>query len=346
MSTFKLDGLALQVMVNGSLIGGLLHASIVSSNCFSADSYALTLATGAPPLADIAFWSALPTAYVQIRANTADGLSSQDLISGMIDTIRVDPIRATVMVEGRDLSSLLIDSYRQQDFVNQTASEVTSIIAANHNLIPVVTATSGNVGRYYSDGYTRLSIGQFSRLRSDWDLIVQLARENSCDAFVQGTSLFFRPSNSSGKVPIYLAFRDLKNIHFEQTLSVASDSGARVQSWNSQNMAAYGSDVGNQSSTAAFFDPAAARSQPFLFSGSNFTAQQVEDSATRYAAEVERLTLILHAEMPWDLKLSPRALILVDESNSAFDTTYEIDHVERHYSTTSGSSQIIRAVVS
>jgi hypothetical protein len=108
-------------------------------------------------------------------------------------------------------------------------------------------------------------------------------------------------------------------------------------------MASYASNVGNQPTTTPSSGPTAA-SQPFLFSGSNFTAQQVDASATRYAAEIERLSLTLNAEMPWDLTLSPRTLILVDESNSAFDTAYEIDHVERHYSTQLGSSQIIRAV--
>jgi hypothetical protein len=49
--------------------------------------------------------------------------------------------------------------------------------------------------------------------------------------------------------------------------------------------------------------------------------------------------------MPWDLTLSPRAQILIDETNSLFDATYKVDNIERHYSTTSGSSQIIRAVI-
>ena len=49
--------------------------------------------------------------------------------------------------------------------------------------------------------------------------------------------------------------------------------------------------------------------------------------------------------MPWDLTLSPRTDILIDETNSLFDIIYRIDSIERHYSTVSGSSQILRAVV-
>jgi prophage tail gpP-like protein len=334
----------LQIGLNGNLIQGLLYASIVTSNCFSSDSYALTFAMGPSPLGDIAFWSTLSSAYIAVNVITSEEPTSRSLITGMIDTILVDPIQGTVSVEGRDLSSSMIDSYRQQDFVNQTASEVASAVALYHGLTPVVTATSGSVGRYYGDGYTRLSLGQFSRLRSDWDLVVQLARENGFDVFVQGTTLFFQPSKSTGAIPRHLAFHDVKTIRFEQTLAIAGNTTARVQSWNSQNMASYdtnssGGDADtSQASTSA-------SDQPFLFPASNFTSQQVTDSAERYAAELNRLAVVLHAEMPWDLTLSPRAIIFIDETDSTFDTTYQVDSIERHYSTTSGSTQTIRAII-
>jgi phage protein D len=305
---------------------------------------------GRAPLGDITFWSSLSAAYVEIGVMTTDEPTAQSLMSGMIDTIHVDPIQGTVAIEGRDLSSSMIDAYRQQDFVNQTASEVAKAVAAHHGLIPVVTATSGNVGRYYGDGYTRLSLGQFSRIRSDWDLMVELARENSFDVFVQGSSLFFQPSTSPGTAPIHIAFRDVKAIRFERTLTIPSSAQARVQSWNSQNMAPYDSNSGGTSSNATQSPPAATASstvsdQPFLFSGSNFTSQQVSDSAGRYTAELSRLATLLHIEMPWDLTLSPRTEILIDETDSVFDNTYKIDSIERHYSATSGSSQIIRAIL-
>jgi hypothetical protein len=339
-----LDQMELQAIVNGSPVQGLLQASIVTSNCFSSDSYALTFATGPLPLGDIGFWSSLSSAYVEISVIAASQPTSPNLISGMIDSIHFDPIAGIVAIEGRDLSSSLIDSYRQQDFVNQTASEVTSTIASYHSLTPIVTATSSNVGRYYGDGYTRLSLGQFSRLRSDWDLVVQLARENGFDVFVQDRALYFQPSTDSGSIPFHIALRDVKTIRFEQTLTIGSNATARVQSWNSQNMTSYASNAASDDSDAAQAGDIANK-QPFLFSASNFTSQQVTDSAGRYAAEIGRLGTMLRIEMPWNLLLSPRTTILIDETDSIFDTIYKIDHIERHYSTTSGSSQIIRAAV-
>ena len=337
------DRMQLQVTLNGVPIEGLLHASVVTGNCFSSDSYALTFAMGSFPLSDISFWSSLASAYIEIVPLSQNYPLPQSLISGMIDTVVIDPIVQTVAVEGRDLSSTLIDSYRQQDFVNQTASEVVSSIALFHGLTPVVTPTTSEVGRYYGDGYTRLSIGQFSRLRSDWDLVVQLARENSFDVFVQDRSLFFQPSGSLEGLPAHIALCDIRTLRFEQNLSISANVGARVQSWNSQDMASYAIDSAQDGADVIQgFEPAGI--QPFLFSAANFTSQQVADSAGRYAAELSRLGTVVHIEMPWDLGLAARTAVLIDQTNSPLDAIYRIDTIERHYSSSSGSIQTIRAV--
>lgn len=329
-----------QVVLDGVAIEGLLHASLVNSNCFSADSYSLTFALGPPPLSALAFWSSLSSAYVEIGIIVANGLISQTLMTGTIDGISADPIQGTVTIEGRDLTSVLVDSYRQQDFVNQTASEIVSAVALFHNLIPVVTATTSIVGRYYGDGYTRLSIGQFSRLRSDWDLIVELARECAFDVFVQGRTLCFQPSSTLGILPVRLPLETLKMIRFERNLTIQGETTAMVQSWDSQYMTAYGSSGG--SATGSTATPAV---QPFLFSASNFTAQQVADSAQRYSTELNRLSVTLHAEMPLEPLLMPRTVILIDQTDSLFDTVFQIDSIERHYDSTCGSTQIIRGIL-
>ena len=283
------------------------------------------------------------SAYLEVTAvvSSAYGPVYQSLITGMADTVHVDPIQGTVGVEGRDLSSSMINSYRQQDFVNQTASEIVSSIADHHNLQPIVTATSGDIGRYYSDGYTKLSLGQFSRLQSDWDLVVQLARQNDFDVFVEGQLLYFQPSSLSASAPIPMSLQDVQSARVQRNLSINGATAARVQSWNSQNMAAYdsvssgGGPIGNQGSSTV--------NLPFLFSGANYTSQQVTDSANRYTAELGRLSTVLNLDMPWDLSLSPRATILLNDTHSLFDTTYLIDSIERHYSPTSGSKQLVRA---
>jgi hypothetical protein len=294
MNTAAVGGTNIFIAINGVQIQGLLHASIATSNHFSADSFALTFAIGSPPLGDLNFWSSISTAYVEVSATGQFGLTSQVLVTGMLDTILIDPVHRTVAIEGRDLSSSMIDSYRQQDFVNQTASEVVETIARHRGLGAAVVPTSGSVGRYYSDGYTRLSLGQFSRVRSDWDLVVQLARENEFDVFVLGTTLFFQPSTSTLDAPIPIAAGNVKRIQVERTLAITPETSARVQSWNSQKMTSY--DTYNSTGDASATQTAAmSGNQAFLFSSSNFTSQQVTDTARRYTAELGRLARTLRS---------------------------------------------------
>jgi hypothetical protein len=338
------DRLEIQVAVDGVPIPGLLRASVATTNSFSADTFSLTFSTGSRVSSNIGFWSSVPSACLTVTAVSSRvyGRTYQDLITGMIDTIHVNPIQGTVTVDGRDLSSLLIDAYRQQDFVNQTASEIVSTIAQYHDLRPVVTATTENIGRYYGDGHTKLSLGQFSRIQSDWDLVVQLARLSNFDVFVQAKSLHFRPASRYTDSPVFIDLRDMKRVRIERNLNTAASTTATVQSWNSRNMAAYQSSSVSEPAAANAGPPSGAKPS-FLFSGSNYTSGQVSDLAGRYAAELGRLTTILEMDMPWDLSLSPRTVILLSNTDSSFDTTYQIDSIERHYSSTSGSAQALRA---
>lgn len=339
------DRTEIQIAIDGVPISGLLRASIATTNAFAADTFSLMFALGPQASGDMVFWSTVSSASITATAVSSQnyGLTYLDLVTGMIDTIHVNPIQRTVSVEGRDLSASLINAYHQQDFVNQTASEVVTTIAQYHSLQPVVTSTVGNIGRYYTDGHTKLSLGQFSTLQSDWDLVVQLARHSSFDVFVQGRSLFFQPKIQYSTAPLFLDVGDVKSMRIERNLDLGAGPSATVQSWNSQNMAAYrSSNLGNGIAEKSI--PSPGTSSAFLFSASNYTSEQVNNLAARYTAELARLTTVLELEMPWDLSLAPRTTIFLTGTNSSFDAAYQIDSIERHYSSTSGSTQTLRAV--
>jgi phage protein D len=329
-------GTNISIQINGMEVVGLLQMSVSSTNRFSADSYSLSFATGDPPLGNILMWSELAGGSVEISAGLDPEPAFRSLITGTIDNVQVDPILGTAAIEGRDLSASLVDSYRQSDFVNQTASEIVAAIANTHGLGAVVTPTSGNVGRYYGDGYTRLSTGQFSRLRSDWDLVVELARECEFDVFVSGQTLYFVPSATIPLVFIPITPAEVQTMRFERALAIAPGASARVQAWNSQAMTAYDSDAASPSSAG----PAG---QPYLFSASNLTSDQVGRSAARFTAEINRLRTTLLLEMPWNLTLVPRTGIMLTGTGSLFDGPYVIETVELHFGTTTGSRQTVKA---
>ena len=325
----------INLMIEGRQVSGLIRAVIHSTNCYDADSFFLTLALGLPPLTNVSFWASIDAATIEITA--VEGISTELLLVGVIDMVQLDPLRGTVTIEGRDLSARLIDSYWQQDFVNQTASEVVTTIALQCGLMPIVSNTTGIVGRYYNDGYTRLSLGQFSKFRSNWDVVVQLARDSGFDVFVSGRSIYFQPPSIGTSIPIFLRLADVKTLHISCTKALGDNPATRVQSWNSQEMAVY-TNMPNPTA----FDPNT--SHPFLFTSANMTADQVDASAARLNSELTRLGTVLQFEMPWTADILPRSLILLSGTESELDTYYEVDSVEREFCATTGSIQRVRAV--
>jgi prophage tail gpP-like protein len=335
--------MGLQVLINGAEVRGLLHANITTNNYFSSDHFALTFALGSSVLDDLASWAGLSDPYVEVTYSESKFAVVTDSISGMADSLVADPISGTVSIEGRDLSARLIDSYLQRDFVNQTASEIVETIAGQHGLVAQATATSGNVGRYFGDGYTKLSLGQFSRFRSNWDLVVQLARERNFDVFVQGTTLIFQPVTNAFAAAVQIRPADVTRMRLEKNLAIQPSAKIKVQSWNSQQKISYNATTTN-TAASPFSGDTAANAQIYLFSKSNLTSSQTDLSVQQYAGELARLRTILHVEMPWNMSISPRSTILLQETQSSFDGLYLVDNLERRYSSVTGSSQTIHAV--
>jgi hypothetical protein len=314
------------LFVNGTRIDNILTASIASNNCFSADTFSVIVAFGTSESEGVTFWSSLTSAYIEIF--TPDMHST--IITGMADSIILDWFQGTAKIEGRDLSSLLIDNSPQQDFVNQTAAEIVAAIASKHSLSPVVSATQGNAGRFFGSDFTRLSLTRFSRIRSEWDLVVQLARESLFDVYVVGTSLYFQPANSSSDTPLVVIPRDLASLKINQTLWINSDPIVNVTSWNSQDMKSYGSVI-----------PSTGTVSPYVFGGANLTALQITDATSRYAQELVRLKVNLVAETARFSTINPRTAVCLDGFASTLDGPYRINNVNKFYSSAKGFRQII-----
>lgn len=319
----------LSATIDGEPVPGILQASFSSTNSYSADTYTVAFAIGAQVQTDVSYWMQLSGATMDVSARS-NGIQT-NIVSGDIDAIQIDPVNQVAVVEGRDFTSRMIDAYRQQDFVNNTASEIVATIAASHGLTASATPTAGNVGRYFADGYTRLSLGQYSRIRSDWDLVVELARENGYDAYVIGQTLCFQPPTLGGGITNRIALRDVKSVIVNRSNVPNERPSARVQTWNSQNAASYSTNSASGDGT-------------FLFSAANLTSQQASNLASRYATELSRLSQVLRLEMPWDLTLMPRSVFSFTGTNSPVDGIYVVESIERTYSTIAGTSQTVRAL--
>jgi phage protein D len=173
---------ALRVLANGSPLAGAIDAEVISSNYYSADRYAVSVALSADPAVGAAWFAATPDMLIEVQMGLfADPGSGgwQSLIMGAVDLATIDPINEVVRLEGRDLTALLIQARTQETFANQTASEIATTLAARHGLAARVMPTTTPVGRYYQLEHDRTTFDQFSSATTEWDLLVFLARHFS-----------------------------------------------------------------------------------------------------------------------------------------------------------------------
>jgi len=331
-----------RLYLNGKKIEGLMRASITCNNYFSCDCFSITVAAGAGCGESLDQLMTLASGPVELRAGPADDCDAATLIYGTADRAVIDPVVGVFSAEGRDLSAALIDSYVQQDFVNQTASEVVATIAAQYGILAEVIPTFDNIGRYFADGYTRLSLGDFSRYRSNWDLIVQLAREQNFDVYMAGPTLYFGPSICVAADPVQVNLCDVISMQFQQNMRLNTPLGVAVQTWDSQQATA---SRGVASSAIAAVTSATGSGTSYLFTQPNLTAEQADAKAAMYIREVCRLGSQIRIQMPWNLNINPRRIISVAGSGTSFDGWYTVDFVERLFSTTSGAIQSVLATV-
>jgi hypothetical protein len=329
----------MKLLLDGKQIDGLVRASVTSNNYFAGDYFSFTVVANASSAESLDQLTDLASGPIELRTDLSDDSDVTTLIYGTVDRAVVDPVVGVFSGEGRDLSAVLVDSYVQQNFVNQTASEVVAAIAGQHGILAEVIPTFGNVGRYFADGYTRLSLGDFSRYRSNWDLIVELAREQNFDVYMSGSTLYFGPSLAVISSPVQVSLHDVITIQFHRNLRVNAPLGVAVQTWDSQRARASRGMAYSASTAAAGSETSSDAS--YLFTQPNLTPEQADARATMYMREICRLGNQIRIQMPWNLSINPRCIISVTGSGTSSDGLYTVDSVERSYSTTAGSTQFV-----
>jgi phage protein D len=80
----------------------------------------------------------------------------------------------------------LIDTLTNDKFINQTASQVATQFAQQAGLVPQVTATTAQIGRYLNQQY-----GYASQDLSQYRLLSYLAQQEGFDLYVKDKTLVF-----------------------------------------------------------------------------------------------------------------------------------------------------------
>jgi phage protein D len=330
-----------RIMANGALVPGLVEVEVICNNHFSADTFSASFALNVGPPYGSFFWSSALDIAVQVLFSL-DATSFVSLFTGTVDTIAINATRGLVHITGRDLSAQLIEAHTEETFSNRTSSEIASLLAGRHGLTPNVVQTTTPVGRYYQDEHDRITLGQFSRSTTEWDLLVFLALQEGFDVSVTGKTLNFLPSNNAAQAPYLVTPTSCIDMRLERRLTLAGDIEVTVKSWNSRQNSAFAQTVTGTSNTGSS-SGGPSNPQQYVFVHPNLTADQALNFAQQKLNDLAKHERVVELVVPGDLLLTPIGQLVVTGTGTDFDQAYYIDLVERRLSLNDGFTQRVRA---
>lgn len=320
----------LLALFDGAPVPHAVEARVTSTDYFSADWFqaGFAIATSGPDGAS--FWVSLEQPTVELRVSIDGGGEYSSLILGKVDSIAIDPVNRIARVEGRDLSSSLLDARPYQAYPGQTSSGIVAAIAARHGLQTRIKQTRGLAGRIFAAQQQETVLSQHSRIATDWDMVVRLAQREGFNVYVQGRTLHFVPADETDGIEIPLTPGDFVDLHVERNLKEERASAVALGSWNSQASRA----MGVPGAGAPFADMAV---QPNLPAAVAAAMARDHTRARRQGART------LEGSMPGNTDIGARSRIRIVGIGGGYDRVYHVESVERTFSPISGFRQRIRA---
>ena len=349
----------LRVLIGGQDIPGAISASVHQNNAYHASTFHLEFAASA---IGFDWWDSLvPPAMVDVQVcMQVDGFDPvwTSICTGEIDTIDTHPAGGLVVVDGRDLTARLIDTKIQAAYRNLTSSEIVTTLARNAGLTPVVTATTTMVDRYYQQDHDRITLNQFSRVSTAWDLAVFLAQRESFDVWVDGTDLHFAPRQSLDGAPFVVtwtqptsanpvAASSVEDLRCRRALTFAKDIEVAVKSWHSGKGAGFTKVVraigAKSANTATASTQVGTDTQRYVLVIPNLTEDQAMQRAREELEFLTRNERNIDFRMPYDQRLTVRTPLQLSGRGAAWDMTYYVDAIDIEVSMNSGMVMSVRA---
>lgn len=350
------------VMINDDVIFWE-DIQIATTTFYSADTYEVTIPLyGQSPNINLNYWSSVIDATIKVYIGFPPNpiaYTAQDLelfLVGDIDLMEVDPLNAKVNISGRDLTSRFLDTKTTQTFPNDTASNIAIKLANKHGLTPVVTPTTGTVGRYFTNFSTNAT-NLLSKQITEWDLLTFIAQQSGFVTFVQDTRLFFSPFPNDEKGSYVLNFTNPKgeglspvydgmDLRFRRSLTLARDVIVKViVPTNPQTGKSFVKTAKYVRRTRNLpgMPKQVSTPQTYSFIRAGLTEQQAQDQANSLAKNITLQEIVLTTTRPGDNKLRKDGLIKVTGTNTAYDQIYFSESVMRHLSVDSGYNMSITA---
>ena len=334
-----------RVTIDGLVCGTVTAIELEASAYRRAGTFRATLALDQadPAVAFLLGSGADPSASVPVTVDLALGdpavATWVPMFSGTIDELAYDVGQAVLTVSGRDATATLIDLVVNDQFLNQTSSDIATTLAGRAGLSANVSPTTTFTGQYYQIDHARNALSSFTRFANAWEILCALADLEGFECWVANGVMNFVPSASAiGQLlPIDVdALRSgsntlgLTRFRLERRLAIDAGVGVKVRSWNSRQKT-----VVEQTVPASSGDSAT-----MIFVVPNATDDVALKKATSLYRDVARHGRAIAAEMAGELSMSPRDCVTLTGSvGGGWDGTYVVDLVTRRIDAETGFEQ-------
>lgn len=344
------------VKINGQIVQGWLDWDIDNNAFREADTFTVTLLLSklVAPM-DEAWFCSQTTIGVEILdgfPNDPNNYGAADLtseITGNVDEVSFDPTQRTMVLRGRDLTSLLIDAKTAEKWQNQTASQVVQTLAARHGLTAVVKATEDKIGLYYQIDHVSTTTAQ-----TEWDFLCWLAQQTQYVVYVKGKELHFEPAPDPATAPKYPVtwtppdaagtFRSsTKQLSFSRTLTVGKTISVTVRSWNTKQRKGFTASYPSTHTKGIRPGTATTPAQAYSYLIPNLTQDQAQKRAQAIYNDLIKNEMRVSGDLPGDDILSILNVMAVSGTGTVFDQTYYPESITRRMSNDGGYSMSFRA---
>ena len=330
MSGSSLRFPALTVLAGSAPLPNVIDADISNNAHFGAGRFRLHVA--AEPA--IAASLLQPGTVLDLQCDL--GGPTVSLIQGEADSISIDVLNGALEIHGRDLTARFLDARTQETFTNQTSSEIAQTLAGRRGLGANITPTSTLAGRYYEAEHNRITLGQFSRSVTEWDLLTFLAAREGFEVFVADGALTFGPADTAAPA-VNLTPDMCVSLRLEHALTLARDIEVTVKSWNTRQQSAFTQTARAKANGAGSSSP-----QKILVVRPNLYPADALQLAQRILADLSAHERVVHAELPGELTLTPRTPVQFSGTGTDFDQIYHVAEIDRHFSSHHGFTERLR----
>jgi hypothetical protein len=215
---------------------------------------------------------------------------------------------------------------------------VAILLAERHGLDPVVQQTTMPCGRYYEGEHNQLTLNQFSRVVTEWDLLVYLARREGFEVYLAGSTLHFHPPDAHS-LSIVLNVTDLIELRLTRMIGFGRDIEVLVKSWNSRTEGCFTRSLLSVNSEL----PVRLPPLRYGIGQPNLTPDAALGFARQRIAEIADHEWVAEFSMPGEVQIQPGTLLKLQGTASAFDRLYRVDTIDRRMRSKTGFVQHVMA---